>query len=70
MISYPVDAVSEASALTYPKDSLGGIKITTTWLSTKLKKMFFKYAFLMLFVSCYISFLFVFNFEIAISKEE
>ena len=44
MISYPVDAVSKASALTYPKDSLGGIKITTTWLSTKLKKMLFKYS--------------------------
>lgn len=41
MISYPVDAVSETSAL---MDSLGGIKITTTWLATKLKKMLFKYS--------------------------
>lgn len=44
MISYPVDALSETTALTCPKDSLGGIKITTTWLSTKLKKMLFKYS--------------------------
>ena len=44
MISYPVDALSEISALICPKDSLGDIKITTTWLSTKLKKMLFKYS--------------------------
>lgn len=39
-----MDAVSEASALSYPKGFSGYYQNYTTGLSTKLKKMLFKYS--------------------------